>query len=64
MLIANQCRVRADDSHPIYDGVTGERINPSRSISIGDHVWIGGGFRDAWLCDRQRVRGRGTKCGH
>lgn len=41
VLIANQCRIRADDSHPIYDGVSGERINPSRSIAVGDHVWIG-----------------------
>jgi len=41
VLIANDCRIRADDSHPIYDGVTGERINPSRSITVGEHVWIG-----------------------
>ena len=41
VLIANACRIRADDSHPIYDGVTGERINPSRSIAVGNHVWIG-----------------------
>lgn len=41
VLIANQCRIRADDSHPIYDGVTGERINHSESITVGDHVWIG-----------------------
>lgn len=41
VLIANNCRIRADDSHPIYDGVTGERINPSQTITVGDHVWIG-----------------------
>lgn len=41
VLVANACRIRADDSHPIYDGVTGDRINPSRSILVEDHVWIG-----------------------
>lgn len=41
LLIGPQCRIRADDSHPIYDGVTGARINPSQSITIGDHVWFG-----------------------
>ena len=41
VLIANACRIRADDSHPIYDGHTGRRINPSRPITVGDHVWIG-----------------------
>lgn len=41
VLIANDCRFRADDSHPIYDGVTGKRINKSASIMIGTHVWIG-----------------------
>lgn len=41
VLIANQCRIRADDSHPIYDGVTGERINHSQSVTVGNHVWIG-----------------------
>lgn len=41
VLIANASRIRADDSHPIYDGVTGERINHSRSILVEDHVWIG-----------------------
>ncbi|PPB50567.1 hypothetical protein C4K88_01360 [Arthrobacter pityocampae] len=41
VLIANHCRIRADDSHPIYDGVTGDRLNHSRSIVVEDHVWIG-----------------------
>lgn len=41
VMIANDCRIRADDSHPIYDGVTGARINHSASITIGEHVWIG-----------------------
>ena len=41
VLIANQCRIRADDSHPIYDGVTGQRINHAHTITVEDHVWIG-----------------------
>lgn len=41
LLIANHCRIRADDSHPIYDGVSGSRLNQSQSIVIGDHVWLG-----------------------
>ncbi|KQN99712.1 hypothetical protein ASF21_12960 [Arthrobacter sp. Leaf234] len=41
ILIANHVRIKGDDSHPIYDGVTGQRINPSRPVVIEDHVWIG-----------------------
>lgn len=41
VLIANDCRFRADDSHPIFDGITGKRINKSASITIGKHVWVG-----------------------
>ena len=26
--------------HPIFDSVTGKRINKSEDIVIGDHVWI------------------------
>ncbi|WP_140393368.1 acyltransferase [Leucobacter sp. 7(1)] len=40
-LIANDVRIRADDSHPIYDMHSGERINHSASILIEDHVWVG-----------------------
>ena len=40
-LIANDVRIRADDSHPIYDMRTGKRVNESASVSIGSHVWIG-----------------------
>jgi len=32
---------RVGDSHSILDSVTGERINPSKSINIGDRVWFG-----------------------
>lgn len=40
-MFANLNVVRTDDSHPIYDLNTKERLNPSRSIYIGDHVWLG-----------------------
>ncbi len=33
--------VRTADPHLIYDARTTERINPSRSVLIGDHVWVG-----------------------
>lgn len=33
--------MRLADPHLIYDVETRKRINPSRSIYIGDHVWIG-----------------------
>ena len=32
---------RTADPHLIYDCETRKRINPSKSIFIGDHVWIG-----------------------
>ena len=33
--------LRTADPHLLYDVVTAERINMSRSILVGDHVWIG-----------------------
>lgn len=41
LLISDRFQARADDSHPIYDGFNGQRINPSRSLAVEDHVWIG-----------------------
>ena len=35
--------LRTADPHLIYDAQTKKRINPSKSIFIGDHVWIGQG---------------------
>lgn len=48
--------VHADvsDMHPIFDRKTGRRINPARSIHIGDHVWIGTGV---WLMKGARIGG-------
>lgn len=33
--------IRNSDPHLIYSCETGMRINPSKSVYIGDHVWIG-----------------------
>lgn len=40
-MLANRNVIRTDDSHPIYDLDTKKRLNPSRSIYVGDHVWLG-----------------------
>lgn len=39
-MLAMENEIRADDSHPIFDVHTGQRVNPSKSISIGAHVWM------------------------
>jgi acetyltransferase-like isoleucine patch superfamily enzyme len=51
-LIAPLTTIRADDSHPLYDGVTGRRINHSRSVRVGEHVWIG---RDSVLLPGSQI---------
>ena len=32
--------IRSDHGHPIFDRRTGQRLNKSKSIVIGDHVWL------------------------
>lgn len=39
-MFSNNIIVRTSDSHPIYDLDGDRRLNPARSIRIGDHVWI------------------------
>lgn len=39
-MLARGNEIRADDAHPIFDVHTGRRVNPSRSITIGEHVWL------------------------
>lgn len=41
VMIASDVQIRADDGHPIFDVRTGKRVNRSRSITIGNHVWLG-----------------------
>lgn len=40
VMIASGNQFRADDSHPIFDVKTGVRVNPSKDIIIGNHVWF------------------------
>ena len=40
-MIASDIQIRADDGHPIFDVRSGKRVNVSRSIVIGNHVWLG-----------------------
>lgn len=48
ILMGENCMVAEDvyitntDGHPIFDEA-GQRVNPGKDISIGDHVWIGRG---------------------
>lgn len=39
-MIASGNEIRAEDSHAIYSVETGERLNKSKDILIGEHVWI------------------------
>lgn len=41
VMFASANAVRADDGHPIFDVRTGKRLNTSRPITIGNHVWLG-----------------------
>lgn len=41
-MFAHEVDVRTGDSHSILDATTAVRLNPSRDITIGDHVWVGG----------------------
>ncbi len=39
-LFASNVNIRTGDSHSVLDSA-GNRINPSKSISVGNHVWFG-----------------------
>ncbi|MCA1178222.1 MULTISPECIES: acyltransferase [unclassified Pantoea] len=41
-MFATNIEIRSDDAHPIFDVQSGKRINPTRDIIIGNHVWIAG----------------------
>ncbi|WP_448118310.1 acyltransferase [Pseudomonas serbica] len=41
-MLASEIQIRADDGHPIFDVITGKRVNMPKSVSIGPHSWIGG----------------------
>jgi len=33
--------IRSDHAHPIFDRSTGKRVNKSKSLVVGNHVWLG-----------------------
>lgn len=39
-MFSNNIIVRTSDSHPIYNRINGQRINPPKSVLIGKHVWV------------------------
>ncbi|WP_180079780.1 acyltransferase [Acinetobacter sp. YH12058] len=39
-MFATDNHIRTDDAHAIYDVKTGLRLNPSKDIIIGAHVWV------------------------
>lgn len=43
VMFASQNQVRSDDGHPIFDVVSGLRVNPARNVTVGNHVWLGYG---------------------
>jgi acetyltransferase-like isoleucine patch superfamily enzyme len=60
VMFASDNQVRADDAHPIFDVRTGGRVNVSKSIEIGHHVWLG---RAAAVLGGARI-GDGTVIGY
>lgn len=39
-MFATGNQIRSDDAHAIYDINSGNRINKSKNITIGEHVWL------------------------
>ena len=40
-LFSSEIYISTTDSHSLVDMLTGQRINPSRDVVIGNHVWVG-----------------------
>lgn len=40
-MFATNNQIRTDDAHGIYDVKTGKRLNNSKDVYIGKHVWLG-----------------------
>lgn len=59
VMIATGVRLRTDDGHPIFDVADGKRVNTSRSIAVGNHVWLA---IDSFLLGGARI-GNGTVVG-
>ena len=39
-MFATDNHIRTDDAHAIYDVKSGKRLNPSKDIILGAHVWV------------------------
>lgn len=39
-MFSNNVHIRTSDSHPIYDMSTKKRLNPAKSVYLGDHIWV------------------------
>nr|WP_221932123.1 hypothetical protein [Pseudomonas mendocina] len=44
-MLATGNQIRTDDVHAIYDVRSGERLNPAKNITIGNHVWLALGVK-------------------
>lgn len=42
-MLSSKIDIRTGDSHSLIQKGTRKRLNPSVSVKIGDHVWIGTG---------------------
>ncbi|MCQ2000413.1 acyltransferase [Arthrobacter zhaoxinii] len=40
VMLASDNEIRADDGHAIFDVATEQRVNWSKDIAIGNHVWV------------------------
>lgn len=40
-MLSDRIQIRAEDSHAIYDVETGQIVNVSKDVFIGEHVWLG-----------------------
>ena len=59
-MFSREISVHTSDFHSIIDMTCNERMNPPRSIGIGDHVWIGEG---AFIAKGSRI-GSGSVVGY
>jgi acetyltransferase-like isoleucine patch superfamily enzyme len=44
-MLSSNVEIRSSDGHSIFNGQTGERLNPAQDVKVGKHVWLGAGVR-------------------